>query len=241
MPTPFDAALAQLQGILVDLDGDGQADAQIPRKMIPQGQPNAMAPGFDMLPAQAPQRNALAPQPLTGPERAAEAGMQHIRQNAGTPMGPEPPAPNALQRGARFVGNAIGEVVNDPLGALQGLAAFEGLAGPMSATRTVANPGSREMIRREMRSTTEGGMRKNLMDDIQSSQRYSQEAAAARAADPDVVLSRTPTHELLERGPDGRWNKLSDEARAARQRGIEKRAREQRAAERAKYLNEGSN
>jgi hypothetical protein len=111
----------------------------------------------------------------------------------------------------------------------------------MSATRTVANPGSREMIRREMRSTTEGGMRKNLMDDIQSSQRYSQEAAAARAADPDVVLSRTPTHELLERGPDGRWNKLSDEARAARQRGIEKRAREQRAAERAKYLNEGSN
>jgi hypothetical protein len=239
--SPFDAALAQLQGILVDLDGDGQPDAQIPRKMIPQGQPNAMAPGFDMLPAQAPQPNAMAPQALTGPEAAAEAGMAHIRQNAGTPMGPVPPAPNALQRGARFIGNAIDEVVSDPLHALQGLDAFGGLAGPTSAARTVANPGSREMIRREMRSTTEVGMRKNLMDDIQSSQRYSQEAAAARAADPDVVLSRAPTHELLERGPDGRFQALSEDVKAARQRGMEKRAREQRAAERAKYLNEGSN
>jgi hypothetical protein len=55
------------------------------------------------------------------------------------------------------------------------------------------------------------------------------------------VLSRAPTHELLERGPDGRFQALSEDVKAARQRGMEKRAREQRAAERAKYLNEGSN
>jgi Skp family chaperone for outer membrane proteins len=58
MPTPFDAALAQLQGILVDLDGDGQADAQIPSNMIPQEQPNALAAGGGQA---EPRANALSP------------------------------------------------------------------------------------------------------------------------------------------------------------------------------------
>jgi hypothetical protein len=57
--SPFDQALSELQGILVDLDGDGQPDAQIPSNMIPQEQPNALqAAGGGQV---EPQANALSP------------------------------------------------------------------------------------------------------------------------------------------------------------------------------------
>lgn len=151
---------------------------------------------------------------------------------------PQPPAFNSLRN---FGQRVYEDVAGDPMGALRGLDAFGGLAGPMSSARTVFNPASRHMIRRELRSGTEGGMRKNLMEDIQASERYSQEIVDALTRHPDVVTSRAPHWQLQTRGKNGRFEKLADDVRAARERGVEMRARQQRAADRARNLNEGSN
>jgi hypothetical protein len=85
-PTDFDAALAQLQGILVDLDGDGQPDAQIPSNMIPQEQPNALqAAGGGQV---EPQANALSP------------GFPDMVANNPRGWGNSPPADEAQLRSA---------------------------------------------------------------------------------------------------------------------------------------------
>jgi hypothetical protein len=225
MPDDFNTAFRELQAALVDLDGDGIPD---PVATAPQAPVNSMA--------------GMRAGPMTGPERAEEAGMAHIRQNAGAPMGPDAPGQNAFAKYARGI---VSDVASDPLGALQGLDAFGGLAGPMSTARTVANPGSRYMIQRELRSTTEGGMRKNLMDDIQEGQRWTQERQNAFAAQREVQLSNTPHWQLQKnvKGPDGRYRfqKLPDDVKAAREKGIELRRREAAATERAKKYNEGTN
>jgi hypothetical protein len=221
----FQSAFKELQAALVDLDGDGVPD---PVGSVPPQPANAMA--------------AMRGGPMTGPERADEAGMAHLRAQAGRPMGPDAPAPNAMAQYARGI---ISDVVNDPWGALSGLDAFAGLAGPVSAARTAANPASREMTRREVRSYTESGARQNVLDDLQVGVRRDMEAKNAFANRPEVSLSNTPHWQLQPniKGPDGRYRfqKLPDDVKAARERGIELRRREAEAAERARKYNEGTN
>jgi hypothetical protein len=223
---------------------------QIPKRLQPQGQP--VMPGFEMLgqaaggmppPASAPsvapqQASPVAAALLSGPERAAEAGMAHIRQNAGMPMGPDAPAPNPVMQYFAGIGS---DLAGDPLGALRGLDAFGGLAGPMSASRTAFNPASREMARRDLRAYTEKGARQNTLDDLQIGARRDMEAKEAFARKPEVELSRKPHWEVQGKDANGHWQKLTPEAKAARERGIELRRREQEAIERARKYNEGAN
>jgi hypothetical protein len=216
----FNTAFRELQAALVDLDGDGVPD---PVGSVPPQPANAMA---------------AMRGPMTGPERADEAGMAHLRAQAGVPMGPDAPGQNAF---AKYAGDAWNDFASRPLKAMEGLNAFAGLAGPLSAARTAANPSSREMTRRELRSYTESGARQNVLDDLQVGVRRDMEARDAFARTPEVELSRRPTHELLERGPNGRWKALDAETRAARERGIALRRREAEAAERARKYNEGTN
>jgi hypothetical protein len=224
-PNDFNAAFRELQAAMQDLDGDGVPD---PIATAPQAPANAMA--------------AMRGGPMTGPERADEAGMAHLRAQAGAPMGPDAPGQNAF---AKYVGDAWNDFSSRPLHALQGLEAFSGLAGPASAARTAVNPASREMTRRELRSYTEAGSKRNTLDDLQVGVRRDMEAKNAFAAQREVQLSNTPHWQLQPnvKGPDGRYRfqKLPDDVKAAREKGIDLRRREAEATERAKKYNEGAN
>jgi hypothetical protein len=226
-PMPdFNTAFRELQMALQDLDGDGVPD---PIATAPQQPVNAMA--------------GMRGGPMTGPERAEEAGMAHIRANAGVPMGPNAPGQNAF---AKFAEDAWRDVKSDPVGAIFGGAqAFAGSAGPMSASRTAANPASRHMAEREIRSYTEAGSKRNTLDDLQVGVRRDMEAKNTFAAQREVQLSNTPHWQLQPnvKGPDGkyRFQKLPDDVKVAREKGIELRRREAEAIERAKKYNEGAN
>jgi hypothetical protein len=219
----FNTAFAELQAAMQDLNGDG-----IPDPVVAQEPVNAMA--------------GMPGGPMTGPERADEAGMAHLRAQAGAPMGPDAPGQNAF---AKYVGDAWGDFSSRPLKSLEGLNAFAGLAGPMSAARSAANPASREMTRRELRSYTESGARQNTLDDLAVGVRRDAEAKNAFANRPEVAASNTPHWQLQPqiKQPNGqvRFGKIPDDVQAARQRGIELRRREAEAAERARKYNEGTN
>jgi hypothetical protein len=84
MPTPFDSALAELQGILVDLDGDGQPDAVMPQNAM------AQAGGFPQMVANNPQGWGNAP---PAPPQNAMAAAQ-------APMSPGMAAVNLIRNRA---------------------------------------------------------------------------------------------------------------------------------------------
>jgi hypothetical protein len=219
----FNTAFAELQAAMQDLNGDG-----IPDPVASQEPVNAMA--------------GMRRGPMTGQERAEEAGMAHLRAQAGTPMGPDAPGQNAF---AKYAGDAWNDFASRPLKAMEGLNAFAGLAGPLSASRSAANPAAREMTRREVRSYTESGARQNTLDDLQVGVRRDMEARDAFARTPEVAVSNTPHWQLQPqiKQPNGqvRFGKIPDDVQAARQRGIELRRREAEAAERARKYNEGTN
>ncbi|MFA5952252.1 MAG: hypothetical protein WC807_18445 [Hyphomicrobium sp.] len=268
----FDQAFAELDAALIDIDGDGVPDVQVPRnalaggqvqipqKMIPQGaQP--LAPGFEMLRAQAPQQQANA-------LNARSAPMDPATRNELPPPAPPPPGGFAqpppepehygLQKLLRDnfggVGNALSnygnriydDVTSDPWGAAGGAVDFAtGYGAGSGAVRDVMmrpfDKTMRGIAGRELRSYTESGARKNALEQVQIGARRMDEARDAFNSQPEVVLSRRPHWEVQGRGPKARFQKYTDEVRAARDRGIELRRREQEAVERAKKYNEGTN
>jgi hypothetical protein len=267
-PSAFDAAFAELDAALIDLDGDGRPDVavpqQIPQRLVPKGG-NALMPGFEMLPSQAPQQgNALLRSPMAQAQDAAT--RNELPPPAPPPAGgfPQPPPepqryglPKLLHDTFGGTGNALmnygrrvyEDVASDPLGAITSMGAWNPVgaiaSGNASSVGYLVDPVIRTMGRNALREFTPAGRAKNAADEAHSVNVWTQEQRAAREAHPDVLMSRQPHWELQPnvKGPDGRYRfgKLPDDVRAARQRGIELRRREQSATDRAKKYNEGSN
>lgn len=233
-PSAFDSAFAELKAALVDLNGDGQPDIQIPQSMVPKNV-NALSPGFDMLPAQQPM-NAL----MGGGQQPSPSGQQYvdfpIGANGETERRPmnalaspaSAPSPASARNPVEWGRGVIQDVTDDPISALQGADAFMGLAGPLSAAHTASNSGTRQLLRRDLRGYTEAGARQNSLDD----------AAMGAWRDAERTQQRTdlkdwaglPAHTLQPRSTKGRFGKLPDDVKALRDKGRTVRDTETRAA-----------
>lgn len=264
----FDRAFSELDAALIDLDGDGVPDVQVPRnalagdqvpqRLVPRGaQP--IQPGFEMLPSDVPQRpmNALTgggAQPQTNalspPMNAAERGADEMMPRYRGPM-EAPPQQGFVARNlnalANYTNGIVKDVTDDPVGAAWGAVNFAtgyGASGGevRNAMLRPFDKTARGLVQRELRSYTESGARKNGLEQVEIGARRAQEARDAFNAHPDVVMSRQPHQQLQGRDPKtGRWQKFTDEVREARDRGVELRRRDQAGTDLAKKWSEGSN
>lgn len=248
-PSPFDQAFAELDAALIDLDGDGIPDVQVPRnalavpqRMVPRGaQP--IAPGFEMLPSEAPQApgNALMGGGVqTRPANAADRGADEMMPRyAPFPAEAPPPAPpnpwgtslgSDLGRIGRGVAGGVGsavapvgnwlsmvgrDIASDPLGAISGAGQWNPMAGMASRAAPIAG---------EIGSTANALMRgpRRAFTEAEG-----QAFQAAKRVD-DADWASMPAHLLQERNGN-LFGKMPAHIKEARQRAREVAAQDKRA------------
>lgn len=178
---------------------------------------------------------------LPGPGRPPAQWGNSLAQDLG----------NLAGAAGRFDENYIGinkmvrDVASDPLGAalapLDFIGAGAGSHAMGTAMRSTANAPLRGRAMRDVFQNTPWGKQQEFGYMSREAGRDARRAAQRFNRDPDVRASRAPHWTAQGKDAKGRFKELTPEARAARQRGIEKRAREQQAIERARDYNKFAN
>lgn len=238
----FEQALAELQQLMAKTPPDagrqayddvmGQANRAWPPTVIPPqgGFPQPMKLGgpvsqdgvtFDGPPPQS--ANAMMAAQQQAPQgQPPQNALQIPTDERGRPViDPRRDGPSAPQGAPSAYDLASG--------ALQFFGAGDALPLPMSGN--ALNAGSRGLAKRELRSYTEQGSRKNALEDSAISQRQLHEAAQPTRDAKD--FAGLPPHVLQEpnRLANGRFGKIPDEIKAARERGRQRIGLERRASE----------